>query len=306
MALAAHTTGTRKNANRRGWRAVPSVVCVVVGRRQIKRRHEVCDLLRREVAGVHAAQQDVEFRRLFEFFGSKNGRLQRIAGHDRPVIGEEDRGVLPRKPANGAGRPPDRRAGSRARGPSGRPASDSRRSREAARPGDRSPAAWILPPSASSADGRPRAHAVASHTARNAAVSLWWARPRKAGGHPGRDGRCAPDREIQRGIRRGDEPPAIVEPSAYVARGTGVRPRSNKERAKRQISSRSFASLIGQVLSSAEGSSSRLAMSQSTRAAPAGSKRLSGLVSAPLSHVRQCGSSPWGGARTLVGGAAAR
>ena len=69
------------------------VVVVVMGIRRGKGEaeglHQVVHLRRRQIARIEATQQQIELRRLFQFLGGEDSRLQRVSRNHRTVIGQE-------------------------------------------------------------------------------------------------------------------------------------------------------------------------------------------------------------------------
>ena len=66
-------------------------VIVMVRQSQTKMFHKIINLLWREIARIKIAQEEIELRRLLQFFCRIDGSFEIVARHDGPVIGEQYR-----------------------------------------------------------------------------------------------------------------------------------------------------------------------------------------------------------------------
>ncbi len=57
---------------------------LLAGQIQIEGRGQVADLGRVQQAGIEAAEEEMELRRLLQLLHGEDGRLQRCTGDDRP------------------------------------------------------------------------------------------------------------------------------------------------------------------------------------------------------------------------------
>ena len=68
---------------------------------QPEHRGQIDNLLRRQIARVQSAQQQIEFCGFFQFLDREYRGFQRVAGHYRAVIGQQHGGVFPGQPLDG-------------------------------------------------------------------------------------------------------------------------------------------------------------------------------------------------------------
>ena len=141
------------------------MVAPVIRQREVEMAHEIIDLSRSEQSGIEAAQHQIQPRGLLQFLRRIDRSIQARAGHDRPMVGEQDGRVAPARPRMAPATSIISRPviGYQRRAPS---FMTYRRSSAARRRKDRSPAASRSPPNASNGDERSPERPHACHTRR--------------------------------------------------------------------------------------------------------------------------------------------
>ena len=226
-----------------------AMIVPMLRQHQPERLRQIRHLLRRQIPRVQPAQQQIQFRRLFQFLDREHRGFQRVAGDHRAVIGEQHGGVFSGQPLDGVGH--RRIAGTIIGHERGLAAFHQvigrhRRQRGAR---DRSPAASTAPPNGSSADAPRRAPRRGSGRARCAAALPWSGRRRRPAGRrrPSRDIRAGSSEPSEALVGVTSQPPSSSF-TLILPEEPGVSPRSNSERPRRQISSRILVSLMAHTL----------------------------------------------------------